>query len=104
MTPWHDCAPCHLLPDGGDQPADPPSGQLNVPTNSRQLDPLGTLPAYRLSNYVRHGRTAAIIVPVWLPSRRPHPHLLESGWARTPSLTHHPLCQRQGRLASVDSG
>ena len=31
-------------------PTDPPSGQLNVPTNSRQPSPPGTLPAYRLSN------------------------------------------------------
>ena len=85
-------------------PTDPPSGQLNVPANSRQLSPRGTLPAYRLSNSARHGRTAAIIVPMWLPSHRPHPHLLESGLPRSPSLTHHPLCQRQGRLASVDSG
>ena len=29
---------------------------------------------------------------------------LESGLARSPSLTHHPWYQRQGRLASVDSG
>ena len=95
MAPSLDCEPCHLLPDGGNQPADQPSGQLNVPANSRQLGPPGALPAYRLSNYVRHGRTAASIVPVWLPSRRPHPHLLGSGWARSPSLTHHPWCQRQ---------
>ena len=74
MAPWLDCEPCHLLPDGGDQPADPPSGQLNIVANSRQLGPPGTLPAYRLSNSARHGRTAANIVPVWLPSRRPHPH------------------------------
>ena len=79
VAPWRDCEPCHLLPDGGDQPADPPSGQLNIVANSRQLGPPGTLPAYRLSNSARHGRTAAIIVPVGLPSRRPHPHLLESG-------------------------
>ena len=46
---------------------DPPSGQLNVPTNSRQLGPRGALPAYRLSNTARHGRTAANIVPVCLP-------------------------------------
>ena len=97
-------SPALSRPDGGNQPADPPSGQLNVPTNSRQPSPRGTLPAYRLSNSARHGRTAAIIVPVWLPSRRPHPHLLESGLPRSPSLTHHPLCQRHGRLASVDSG
>ena len=24
--------------------------------------------------------------------------------ARSPCLTHHPLCQRHGRIASVDSG
>ena len=104
VAPSLDCAPCHSLPDGGDQPADPPSGPLNIVANSRQLGPRGTIPAYRLSNSARHGRTAAIIVPVWLPSRRPHPHLLGSGWARSPSLTHHPWCQRHGRLASVDSG
>ena len=72
--------PATLQPDGGDQSAtDPPSGQLNIVANSRQLGPPGTLPAYRLSNSARHGRTAASIVPMWLPSRRPHPHLLESG-------------------------
>ncbi len=33
---------------------------------------------------------------VWVPtSRRPHPHLLESGLARSPSLAHQPLYQRQ---------
>ena len=75
-------------------PTDPPSGQLNVTANSRQPSPPGALSAYRLSNSARHGRTAANIVPMWLPSRRPHPHLLESGLPRSPSLTHHPLCQR----------
>ena len=29
-------------------------------------------------------------------SRRPHPHLLESGLPRSPSLAHHPWCQRHG--------
>ena len=75
VTPWHDCAPCHSQPDGSPSDTDPPSGQLNVPANSRQLGPPGALPAYRLPNYPRHGRTAANIVPVGLPSRRPHPHL-----------------------------
>ena len=82
---------------------DPLIGQPIVPANSHQLGPRGTLPVYRLS-----------IPPPWPPgrhhrasvaaSRRPHPHLLESGLARSPSLTHHPWCQRQGGLASVDSG
>ena len=60
------------------------TGQPIVPANSHQLGPRGTLPAYRLS-----------IPPPWPPgrhhranvaaSRRPHPHLLESGLARSPS-------------------
>ena len=29
-------------------------------------------------------------------SRRPHPHLLESGLPRSPSLAHHPWCQHHG--------
>ena len=35
IVPWPDCAPCHSLPDGcgGNRP---PSGQPNVPANSRQ--------------------------------------------------------------------
>ena len=37
----------------------------------------------------RHHRACAAT------SRRPHPHLLESGLARSPSSTHQPLCQRQ---------
>ena len=32
---WPDCAPCHSLPDGGGGNR-PPSGQPNVPANSRQ--------------------------------------------------------------------
>ena len=54
VAPSLDCAPCHLLPDGGNQPADPPSSPLNVPTNSRQPSPRRALLAHRLSNYVRH--------------------------------------------------
>ena len=45
----------------------------------------------------RHHRASAAT------SRRPHPHLSESGLARSPSPTHQPLCQRQ-RVPSVDSG
>ena len=35
IVPWPDCAPCHSLPDGGGGNR-PPSGQPNVPANSRQ--------------------------------------------------------------------
>ena len=41
MAPWRDCEPCHSQPDGGNQPTDPPSGQLNVVANSRRLGPQG---------------------------------------------------------------
>ena len=45
MTPWHDCAPCHSQPDGSPSATDPPSGQLNIVANSRQLGPPRPLPA-----------------------------------------------------------
>ena len=55
VTPWHDCKPCLFQPDGGNQPADPRSAQLNVLANSRQLGPRGALLSYRLSNSAHHG-------------------------------------------------
>ena len=74
---------------------DPLTGQPIVPANSRQVSP----------------RRAPLACPLRIPpamatagrphrafaatSRRPHPHLLESGLARSPSPTHQPLCQRQ---------
>ena len=92
MTPWHDCAPCHFLPDGSPSATDPPCGQLNVPANSvREGHCLPTAcripPAMAIAG--RHHRVCVAT------SRRPHPHLLGSGCARTPSLAHQPLCQRQ---------
>ena len=95
MAPWHDCAPCHFQPDGAPSAADPPSGPLNVPANSRHVSPRGAplacpLPnSARLATAGRHHRACAAA------SRRPHHHLLESGLARSPSPTHQPLCQRQ---------
>ena len=83
---------------------DPLTGQPIVPANSRQLSPRGAplacplrIPPAMATAGRPHRAFAAT-------SRRPHPHLLESGLARSPSLTHHPWYQRQGRLASVDSG
>ena len=70
-----------------------------APTRSARDTPC--LPPVEFRPPRPHGRHHRVCVPT---SRRPHPHLLESGWARSPSLTHHPWCQRQGRLASVDSG
>ena len=95
MAPWHDCEPCHSQPDGAPSVADPPSGPLNLPANSRQVSPRGAplacpLPnSARLATTGRHHRASAAT------SRRPHHHLLESGLARSPSPTHQPLCQRQ---------
>ena len=37
-------------------------------------------------------------------SHYPQPHLSESGLVCSPSHTHHPPCQRQHRIPSVDSG
>ena len=77
MAPWRDYAPCHFLPDGGNQPA---KGTPCPP-------PIELCPAIATA-----GRHQRVCVPT---SRRPHPHLLESGLARSPFLTHHPWCQRQ---------
>ena len=95
MAPWHDCEQFHSQPDGAPSAADPPSGPLNVPANSRHVSPRGAplacpLPnSARLATAGRHHRACAAA------SRRPHHHLLESGLARSPSPTHQPLCQRQ---------
>ena len=49
--------------------------------------------AYRIMSAIAPaGHHHRVRVPT---SRRPHPHLLESGLLRSPSLTHHPWCQRQ---------
>ena len=104
VAPSLDCEPCHLLPDGGDQPADPPSGQLNVPTNSRQLGPRGTLPAYHLPNYPRHGhcgppesRRCGYLTP---------PASLSVGIGPTPFAFPCPssIVSTPAPIASVDSG
>ena len=59
-----DCAPCHSQPDGARLPLTrhPAYGTSPAPTRSAKA-----LLAHRLPNSARHGRTAAIIVPVWLP-------------------------------------
>ena len=85
VTPWHDCAPCHFLPDGSPSATDPPSGQLNVPANSvREGHFLPTAcripPTMAIAG--RHHRVCVAT------SRRPHPHLLESALACSPSLAH----------------
>ena len=81
VAPWHDCAPCHSQPDGSPSATDPPSGQLNVPANSRQLGPPGALPAYRLPNYPRMaarpptscqwGCPHAALIPIYWNLARP---------------------------------
>ena len=104
VAPWHDCEPCHLLPDGGNQPADPPSGPLNVPTNSRQPSPRRALLAHRLSNYVRHS-------PGGPPSSCPCAYLTPPaspsiGIGPTPFAFPYPssMVSTPATIASVDSG
>ena len=53
-------------------------------------------PSFKLIGKTRDGATTGRHHRVCVPtSRRPNPHLLESGLARSPSLTHNPWCQRQ---------
>ena len=54
VVPWQGCERFHSQPDGGNQTADPPSGPRNIPANSHQPSPRGTLLAHRLPNYPRH--------------------------------------------------
>ena len=72
MAPWHDCEPCHSQPDGAPSAANPPSGPLNLPANSRQVSPRGAPLACPLPNSAR----AAIIGPV----RPPHAVLITIYW------------------------
>ena len=61
------------------------------PTRANTVREEHSLPtAYRIMSAIA---TAGRHQRVWVPtSRRPHPHLLESGLAPSPSLTHHPWC------------
>ena len=43
VAPWQDSAPSRSQPDGGNQPADPPSGPRNIPANSRHPGPRAPL-------------------------------------------------------------
>ena len=77
------------------------SGQLNIVANSRQLGPPGTLPGLRIPPAMarppascRCGCPHAALIPIYWNLARP---------VRLP-LPIIPLCQRHGRLASVDSG
>ena len=55
VAPSLDCEPYHSQPDGAPSAADPPSGPLNVPANSRQVSPRGAPLACTLPNSARHG-------------------------------------------------
>ena len=87
---WPDCGPCHSQPDGGagNRPAIRPTGhsrQLALTRSARATSCLQPI-EYRTPGHCgRHHR-------VWVPtSRRPHPHLLESGLACSPSLLSTPV-------------
>ena len=71
-----------------------PANCTSPPTRANPVREGHSLPtAYRIMSAIA---TAGRHQRVWVPtSRRPHPHLLESGLAPSPSLTHHPWCQRQ---------
>ena len=95
VVPWQDSAPSRSQPDGGNQPADPPSAPRNIPANSHQPGPRGTLLAHRLPNYARrdHGGPpescrCGYLTPPASPS-------VESNLPRSPSLAHHPWFQPQ---------
>ena len=96
VAPSLDCEPCHSQPDGARLPLTRhPANGTSPPTRARSAS----------ERLLRHAAltispSAAIAGPQHplgvATSRRPHPHLLESGLPRSPSLAHHPWCQRHG--------
>ena len=98
---WLDCEQFHSQPDGtagvnadGDLTHSP-----DYPTASQtcaRLVPERLLLHTTLTispSIATAGRHHRVCVAT---SRRPHPHLLESGLPRSPSLAHHPWCHRHG--------
>ena len=104
VAPWHDCAPCHFLPDGSPSATDPPSGQLNVPANSRQVGPRALLAACCPDNLAQH-RHCGLSKSSLRGYRALHP-ATSIGIQALPSLSFasHPLSDRHGYIPSVDSG
>ena len=104
VAPWHGCEPGHSQPDGAPSAADPPSGPLNVPANSRQVSPRGAPLACPLPNSARHGHRGP-------PSSGLCGHLTPSS---SPSIVIWPgpfafpypsaLVSTPAPVASVDSG
>ena len=101
MAPWHGCERFHSQPDGtagvnadGDlthSPDYPTTSQTCARLVPERLLLHATLTiSPSIATAGRHHRSCAAT------SRRPHPHLLESGQARSPSLAHHPWRQRHG--------
>ncbi len=101
VAPWLDCEQFHSQPDGtagfnadGDlthSPDYPTASQTCARLVPERLLLHATLTiSPSIATAGRHHRVCVAI------SRRPHPHLLESGLPRSPSLAHHPWCQRHG--------
>ena len=101
MEPWHGCEQFHSQPDGtagvnadGDlthSPDYPTASQTCARLVPERLLLHATLTiSPSIATAGRHHRSCVDT------SRRLHPHLLESGQARSPSLAHHPWCQRHG--------
>ena len=100
VAPWHDCEQFHSQPDcnagvnaDGDlthSPDYPTASQTCARLVPERLLLHATLTiSPSIATAGRHHRSCAAT------SRRPHPHLLQSGQARSPSLAHHPWCQHQ---------
>ena len=97
--PWQNqfnstLARLRTLPDGGNQPPDPPAHGTSPPTRTNSVREGHSLPtACRITpDMATAGHQNRVGVAT---SRRPHPHRLASDLPRSPSLAHHPWCQRQ---------
>ena len=80
---------------------DAPTGQpKGCPPESCQSSPQVPLLACRLAVFACRCHIATGVAT----AHYLQPHLSGPGLARSPSRTHHPPCQRQRRIPSVDSG
>ena len=101
VVPWHGCEQFYSQPDGtagvnadGDltrSPDYPTASQTCARLVPERLLLHATLTiSPSIATVGRYHRSCVAT------SRRLHPHLLESGLPRSPSLAHHPWCQRHG--------
>ena len=110
VTPWHDCVPSHSQPDGavvaGSTHRATHRPRQLAPTRSARdtscLPPID--PAPHMAARPPSSCQCGCLTPPSSPSIGIWPGPFAFPYPSSHPCTHHPWYQRQGRLASVDSG